>query len=117
MSYFRKNANESVPEDSFQVIRKCAGCGRKTHYKNTKRFRVNANGGRLDVWLIYRCEKCKHTFNLAIYERRKISSIPAGEYQRFLDNDEQLAKIYGRNSELFRKNKAEIFIPGSGKKR
>lgn len=117
MSYFKKTEYKTVPEDSFQVIRNCAKCGRKAHFKNTKRFRVNASGGRLDVWLIYQCEKCKHTFNLAIYERRKISSIPAEEYQRFLDNDEQLAKIYGRNRELFRKNKAEIFIPGSGKKR
>ena len=72
------------------------------------KFRVNANGNRLDVWLIYQCEKCKHTYNLAIYERAKVSSLPKNEYQCFLSNDEQLAEMYGRNYQLFKRNRAEI---------
>ena len=40
--------------------------------------------------------------------RQKVSSIPKEEYQGFLDNNEQLAKMYGRNIQLFRKNKADI---------
>ena len=87
MSYLKKIEYEIVPEKSFSVIRNCAGCGRKTLFQNTKKFRVNANGNKLDVWLIYQCEKCKHTFNLAIYERQKVSSIPETEYRQFLDND------------------------------
>ncbi|MDE7436806.1 MAG: DUF1062 domain-containing protein [Lachnospiraceae bacterium] len=108
MSYLKKIEYEIVPEESFVVIRNCSGCGRKTHFINTKKFRVNANGSKLDVWLIYQCEKCKHTFNLAIYERRKASSIPKNEYQCFLSNDEQLAEMYGKNMQLFKRNKAEI---------
>ena len=108
MSYLKKIEYEIVPRDSFLVIRGCAKCGRKTHFKNTKKFRVNANGNKLDLWLIYQCEECKHTLNLAIYERQKISSIPKDEYQCFLDNNEQLAEMYGRNMQLFRKNKAEV---------
>lgn len=108
MSYLKKIEYEIVPERSFRVIRNCAGCGRKTFFENTKKFRVNANGNKLDVWLIYQCEKCKHTFNLTIYERQKASSIPESEYSRFLDNDEELAKMYGKSMSLFKKNKAEI---------
>lgn len=108
MSYLKKIEYEIVPERSFRVIRNCAGCGRKTFFENTKKFRVNANGNKLDVWLIYQCEKCKHTFNLAIYERQKTSSIQEKEYSRFLDNDEELAKMYGKSMPLFKKNKAEI---------
>lgn len=99
---------EVVLKDSFPVLRNCPKCDRKTHFKNTKKFRINANGNKLDVWLIYQCEECKHTFNLAIYERQKVSSIPRDEYQCFLDNDEQLAEAYGKNMQLFRKNKADI---------
>lgn len=40
--------------------------------------------------------------------RQKVSSIPKGEYQRFLDNDEELARRYGTDLQLFQKNKAEI---------
>lgn len=108
MSYCRKTEYGMIPGDSFTVIRVCAKCGRKTRFTNTEKFRVNANGNKLDVWLIYQCEKCKHTLNLAIYERRKVSSIPKEEYQRFLDNDEELARRYGRDMLLFQKNKAEI---------
>lgn len=108
MSYLRKIEYKIVLEDSFRVIRNCPKCGKKTPYQNTKKFRVNANGNKLDIWLIYQCAECKHTLNLAIYERRKASSIPKGEYQCFLDNDEQLAETYGKNMRLFQANKADI---------
>lgn len=108
MSYWKKIEYEMKPKDSFYVIRCCAKCGSKTHFVNTEKFRVNANGNKLDVWLIYQCEECKHTFNLSIYERQKVSSIPKEEYQRFLDNDEELARRYGTDLQLFQKNKAEI---------
>lgn len=108
MSYLRKIEYKIVLEDSFRVIRNCPKCGKKTPYQNTKKFRVNANGNKLDIWLIYQCAECKHTLNLAIYERRKASSIPKEEYQCFLDNDEQLAETYGKNMRLFQANKADI---------
>ena len=108
MSYLKKIEYEIILKDSFWVIRSCPKCGRKTHYKNTKKFRVNANGNILDIWLIYQCEECKHTLNLAIYERQKVSYIPKEEYQLFLDNNEQLAEMYGKNMKLFLKNKASI---------
>lgn len=108
MSYLRKIEYEIIPKDSFWIIRNCPKCGTKTHYINTKKFRINASGNKLDIWLIYQCLECKHTLNLAIYERRKVSSIPKEEYQCFLENDERLAETYGRNMQLFRTNRAEI---------
>ena len=108
MSYLKKIEYEITLKDSFWGVRNCPKCGRKTHYINTKKFRVNANGNKLDVWLIYQCAECKQTLNLAIYERRKASSIPREEYQCFLGNDEQLAERYGQSMQLFRENKADI---------
>lgn len=99
---------EIVPEECFSVIRNCSGCGQKTHFVNTKKFRVNANGGKADVWLIYQCENCRHTLNLTIYERLKVSSIPEKEYKCFLGNDEELAEKYGKDIQFFRKNRAEV---------
>lgn len=108
MSYSKKTEYVMIPQESFSVIRSCAGCNTKTNYRNTKRFRINANGNKLDVWLIYQCEKCKHTLNLTIYERQKATSIPQSEYMRFLNNDEELAEQYGRDFQFFQKNKAEV---------
>lgn len=108
MSYLKKTEYEIVLKDSFWVIRNCPKCGKKTYFKNTKKFRVNANGNRLDIWLIYQCEKCKCSLKLSIYEQQKVSSIPKEEYQFFLDNDEQFAERYGKNRQLFQRNKAYI---------
>lgn len=108
MSYLKTIEYEIILKKSFGVIRNCPKCGRKTHFKNTKKFRVNANGNKLDIWLIYQCEACKHTLNLAIYERQKVSSIPKEEYQQFLDNNAQFAETVGKSIPLFRRNKADI---------
>lgn len=108
MSYIKTIEYRVIPTQSFTVIRNCSGCGQKSRFNNTGKFRINANGSKLDVWLIYHCENCRHTYNLTIYERQKNTSIPADEYQRFLSNDEQLAEEYGKNFQLFQKNKAEI---------
>lgn len=110
MSYLRKIIYKVVPEESYKVIRNCAGCGSKTHYQNTFCFRVNANGNRVDVWLIYQCEKCKHTFNLSVYERTNPENIPEEEYRMFLENNKELAKAYGIDKSFFAKNRAEIDI-------
>ena len=83
---------------------------KKSYFRNSGKFRLNANGNKLDVWLIYQCEKCKHTFNLTIYERKKPSSIPPEEYKGFINNDEKLAKAYGTNLHVFKQNHAEVNI-------
>ena len=73
-------------------------------FVNTGKFRVNANGKQVDVWLIYQCEKCRHTMNLTVYERVRPGKIPRELYQRFLENDEELAAAYGNDSSFLKKN-------------
>ena len=94
--------------NTIKIFHRCGGCGKKKQFINTGRFRVNANGNKVDVWLIYQCEKCKHSWNLTIYERKKPSKIDPEEYQRFLDNDEELAIQYGNNKEFLKSNHAEF---------
>lgn len=108
MSYLRKIEYCIMPKESFKVTHNCSGCGRKTRFVNTNCFRVNANGSKIDVWLIYQCEKCKHTLNVTIYERQKSNKVPKEEYERFLANDEFLAKEYGRTPAFFTKNRLEV---------
>lgn len=87
----------------YQVIHKCARCGRKMTFISTRRFRVNANKNKLDVWLIYQCKKCKHTLNIPIYERTAPQKIPGELYEGFLANDEQLAVRYASDAVLFKR--------------
>jgi hypothetical protein len=47
----------------------CARCARVSSFRCTERFRVNANGGLLDVWLLYRCEACAEVHKERIHRR------------------------------------------------
>ena len=101
-----------IPEGTYEIIRNCGKCGVKTNYHSTGKFRVNANGNRLDVWLIYQCEKCKHTYNLPIYERVSPKSIDREEYAAFLRNDEELAFQMANDRELLEKHHCVIQTEG-----
>lgn len=108
MRYHHIVAYRIIPGETFKIIRGCPGCGCKQTFSCKDRFRVNANGNRLDVWLIYGCGKCGHTYNLPVYERISPSKISEREYSRFLSNDQQEVFAIGTNKAVFIKNKIEI---------
>ncbi len=108
MSYRTKNEYLIKPTESYRILKNCQGCGCKSSFVSTSSFRVNANGNRVDVWLIYQCEKCKHTYNLTIHERIKPSELSTEEYSRYLSNDDELAMKHGMDKNLLSKNKVEI---------
>lgn len=103
-----------IPDAIPRVRRNCPKCKEKREFINSMKFRVNANGKNLDVWLIYRCEKCSATWNLAVYERCMVNEIPVKEYEGFLRNDCRLAEYFGSKGDLFAKNKAEAVSAEGG---
>ncbi len=107
MDYCKTIEYRIIPMEACKIIRNCSGCGRKGKFVSTGNFRVNANGNQIDVWLIYQCEKCKHTYNLTVYERTRPSKIAKELYLKFLANDTETALQYGVNKDLFGKNKAQ----------
>lgn len=108
MSYLNTIEYRILPRHAYKIQRNCSGCKGKSNYINTGNFRVNANGNRIDVWLIYQCEKCRHTYNLTVHERVKPTEIPEENYKRFLANDAKLALEYGMDKALLARNKAFI---------
>lgn len=95
-------------EKEYKIIHKCGRCGKKTTFVSTRRFRVNANKNKLDVWLIYQCKKCKHTLNIPIYERVSPQKIPRELYEGFLGNDEELAVRYGTDAAFLKRNRSLV---------
>ena len=108
MSCFNKYKWELVPGNLPVVKRNCPKCKEKTNYINAEKFRVNANKNNIDVWLIYKCEKCKSTWNMSIYERVNPKDITKKDYERFIKNDKEFAKKYGFDISIHLKNKAEL---------
>ncbi|WIV13518.1 DUF1062 domain-containing protein [Proteiniborus sp. MB09-C3] len=108
MSYLNTIEWEIVPETIPEVKRNCPKCGEKKNYISSEKFRVNANGPLIDIWLIYQCKKCKSTWNMAIHERTNIKEISKDKYEKFLSNDKELAMEYGFDMNIHNKNRTEI---------
>ncbi len=98
----------TTSSNGIRVYHRCGGCGKKQEFVNSKKFRVNANGNKVDVWLIYRCKKCKHSWNLTIYERKNPNKIPNELYELFLENDEDTAMMFGNDIVFLKENNAEF---------
>jgi hypothetical protein len=96
-----------VPRHTPLVLRRCPRCDGLRSYVSTDKFRVNAAGRKLDVWLIYRCRVCKHTWNSAILSRVTPESIDPELYQNFLSNDRETAWRYAFDYDLLKKNEVE----------
>lgn len=99
--------NASLPK----VIRYCKKCGGKSEYVSAGLFRVNAQQKCLDVWLIFRCARCKTTWNCTILSRVNPRSIPREKLEKFMENDPELARSYGMDCRLLRQNGAQTEPP------
>jgi hypothetical protein len=77
----------------------CSGCGDLSPYQSSGKIRLNANGRKLDAWLIYRCLACDKTWNRPLIERRNIRDVdPATlEALHFSDPDWVRAREFDIN--------------------
>ncbi|KAA1177697.1 DUF1062 domain-containing protein [Rhizobium tropici] len=63
------------PRTSPQPWIACSGCGYPRPFRSSGKIRLNANGKRLDAWLIYKCIDCDKTWNRTLFERRTIHDL------------------------------------------
>ncbi len=73
------------------LLKRCPRCDETRAFVSSDKFRINAQGRRLDVWLIYKCERCDHTFKREVLARVSPESIPPPLYAAYLANDRQTA--------------------------
>ncbi|AZV58691.1 DUF1062 domain-containing protein [Clostridium sp. AWRP] len=93
------------------AIRYCKKCGKKTDHLCSGSFRINAQRKYLDIWLIYKCSDCDSTWNMTIYSRINPKRIAPEILDGFYSNNGDLAKRYAMDTELIRKNGAEVGLP------
>ncbi|NLS19828.1 DUF1062 domain-containing protein [Rhizobium sp. P40RR-XXII] len=53
----------------------CSGCGSPRPFRSSGKVRLNANGKRLDAWLVYKCIDCEKTWNRTLFERRTVHDL------------------------------------------
>lgn len=81
------------------AVRTCPDC-RATRHLPTGRFRVNANGKLLDVWLLVGCHGCDRTSKIPIHERVHVADLDPHRRQGFEDNDRALVRAYAMSASL-----------------
>ncbi|MEQ1504459.1 MAG: DUF1062 domain-containing protein [Myxococcota bacterium] len=69
-----------------ELVRRCPSCGPVAHLP-TGRFRVNASGRRLDVWLLYRCAGCDRPWKRPVHERISVDALPPALLAQYEAND------------------------------
>ena len=90
-----------------RFLKTCPRC-KCTSYENSGCFRVNANGKRLDIWLICRCEHCKTIWNLPVYERVDRVALPADDLSGYFSNDPALILRHVLDPAFLQKNRAVL---------
>jgi hypothetical protein len=73
------------------ILRHCPRCKVDRPFKNSGKFRVNAQKKRVDIWLIFRCGTCDQTWNHAIHERQSVRALAPDILDAFMRNDPALA--------------------------
>jgi hypothetical protein len=72
----------------------CNRCCDSRPFRCSEKFRLNANGKRLDAWLIYRCGSCDNTWNRPVLERRNRRDIDPAFLHALETNDPQWIRRY-----------------------
>ncbi|RWE64008.1 DUF1062 domain-containing protein [Mesorhizobium sp.] len=80
----------------------CNRCGGVRPYRCSEKFRVNANGKRIDVWLIYRCVSCDNSWNFTILERQNRHDIEPALLAALESNDPALARRFAFDAAALR---------------
>lgn len=86
----------------------CSHCGTQKPFRSSDNIRVNANGKRLDIWLIYRCITCDNSWNRPIIERKPINAIDPTQLQRLMSNDRGTARHLAFDLVSLRRQVAKI---------
>jgi hypothetical protein len=86
----------------------CSGCGGPRPFKSSGKIRLNANGKKLDAWLIYKCSSCDKTWNRPIFERRNVRDISPTILNALHANDPQWIRTQAFDIDALRREAYRI---------
>jgi hypothetical protein len=81
-----------TPRTAPQPWLNCSRCRGPRCFRSSGKIRVNANGRRIDAWLVYRCVVCNSTWNRPIVERREVAALDRKVLLSLQANDPDLVR-------------------------
>ena len=90
------------------ITKRCPSCEIKKLFYPSGCFRVNAQKKTLDVWSIYKCEKCDYTWNIDIFSRINTNKLDPELHEHFLHNSADQVRRCAYDYSILKKNNAEL---------
>jgi hypothetical protein len=81
------------------IVTACVSC-RSTRHHPTGKFRVNANGKLLDVWMLISCELCDRTSKIPVHERIHVRALDRERLLMFENNDPAMVRRLAMDTAL-----------------
>jgi hypothetical protein len=97
-----------IPQKAPQPWIACNGCGGLKAFEASGKIRLNANGRKLDAWLIYKCLACEKTWNRPIFDRQNILDINPVVLEALQSNDPQWIRTETFNLEALRRKSQRV---------
>lgn len=77
-------------------------------FQSSNKIRLNANGRKLDAWLIYKCLACDKTWNRPIFERQNVRDIDPAILEALQSNDIKWIRMESLNLDALRRKSQRI---------
>ena len=77
-------------------------------FQSSGKIRLNANGRRLDAWLIYKCLTCDKTWNRPLFERQNVRDIDPAILEALQANDINWIQTESFNLEALKRKSQRI---------
>lgn len=97
-----------TPKTAPQPWIACGGCGGLRAFQSSNKIRLNANGRKLDAWLIYKCLTCEKTWNRPIFERQNVRDIDSATLEALQSNDPQWIRAQMFNLDALKRKSQRI---------
>lgn len=81
------------PTTAPQPWKHCGSCGEIRPFLSNGKIRLNANGRKLDAWLIYKCAVCERTWNRPIAERLAVASVSKADLRAMQRSDPSWVRV------------------------
>ncbi|MFG2793511.1 DUF1062 domain-containing protein [Streptomyces sp. NPDC048419] len=85
------------------VVKPCLNCT-GTRHRPSGKFRVNASGKLLDVWLLLNCAVCDRTSKVPLHERTHVSSLEPARLVAYESNNPAVVGEWAMSASLAAKN-------------
>lgn len=85
------------------IVKPCPDCS-GTRHRPSGRFRLNANGKLLDVWLLVCCTACGRTSKVPVHERVHVQTLPHARLLAYESNDPAAVRELAMSASLAAKH-------------